>query len=381
MDTRPSAPTNLIPRVGAFQKKRTRTRATIREWNQITCQPSITRTRDPRCTSDIKCTTTTPAENNDAAVTRRRKPPQQTSADGKRTADPLTINDFPSSSRSKNEQGMNSIHQTNEWALPTSHQGDQLRGASATQNVVDDQTVGASYALHAIRAMCGSLRHSCSETPGFHPTGTARGHSACIAATGTTRNEEQNEPCRESSRGPVGAWQSLTGRNPGNTLGEAAERLQPPTERDPEGRQRGDVLRAMPTVWEPLAARPSDHFDAGFGDAAQQPHSVRLNRETTSRDPAALLPSRAREHGDAGHAAGESLLGMLDVKGDFRAQSGRVRRASGGPGQLRGSRLRASERARTAETRDQKVHVQMTYKTGQRLQGLSRDKGRKWENK
>ena len=30
---------------------------------------------------------------------------------------------------------------------------------------------------------------------------------------------------------------------------------------------------------------------------------------------------------------------------------------------------------------DQKVYVQMTYETGQRLQGLSRDKGRKWENK
>ena len=180
---------------------------------------------------------------------------------------------------------------------------------------------------YMIHVQCAAIFDTLArERLAFIPVGRPEDIQPGIAATGTTRNEEQNEPCRESSRGPVGAWQSLTGRNPGNTLGEAAERLQPPTERDPEGRQRGDVLRAMPTVWEPVVARPSDHFDAGFGDAAQQPHSVRINRETTSRDPAALLPSRAREHGD----------GMLDVKDDFKAQSGRVRRASGGPGQLRG---------------------------------------------
>ena len=142
----------------------------------------------------------------------------------------------------------------------------------------------------------------------------------------------RKEPCRESFRGPVGAWQIFTERNSGNTLREAAERLQPPSERDPEGRQRGDVPRAMPTVWGPVAARPSDHFGAGFGDAAQQPHSVHINREPTSRDRTPLLPFRALEHDDAGHAAAESLLGMLDVQDDFRAQSGRVRRAPGGPG-------------------------------------------------
>ena len=55
---------------------------------------------------------------------------------------------------------MNGIHQTNEWDLWTSHQGDQPRGDSATWNIVDDQTVGTSRALHAARALCGILRHT-----------------------------------------------------------------------------------------------------------------------------------------------------------------------------------------------------------------------------
>ena len=184
-------------------------------------------------------------------------------------------------------------------------------------------------------------------------------------------------PFGESSRGPVGAWQSFTERNSGNTLREAAERLQPPSERDPEGRRRGDVLRAVPALREPVAARPSDHSDAGFGGAARQPHSVHINRETTSRDRAPLLPLRAPEHDYAGHAAAESRRGIQD---DFRAQSGRVRRAPGGPGELRGcgrehgshwgGRISVPLNAHgLLNNVGQKVYVQMTYKTRHRPEG------------
>ena len=49
-----------------------------------------------------------------------------------------------------------------------------------------------------------------------------------------------------------------------------------------------------------------------------------------------FLPSRAREHDNAGFATAESPLGMLDVQYKNGAQPGRLRRASGGPGDLRG---------------------------------------------
>ena len=61
-----------------------------------------------------------------------------------------------------------------------------------------------------------------------------------------------------------------------------------------------------------------------------------FNRETACRDRTPLLSTRTREHDDAGHAAAEPPLGMLDVQHNIRAQPGRVRCAPSGPGELRG---------------------------------------------
>ena len=62
------------------------------------------------------------------------------------------------------------------------------------------------------------------------PHGTIRGHPACTATTGATRDEEQEEQSCESSAGSVGARQSLKERQPGNPVEEGAERLRsPPT--------------------------------------------------------------------------------------------------------------------------------------------------------
>ena len=55
--------------------------------------------------------------------------------------------------------------------------------------------------------------------------GTIRGHPACTSTTGATRDEEQEEQCCEFSGGPMGARQSFTERQPGNTVEQGAERL------------------------------------------------------------------------------------------------------------------------------------------------------------
>ena len=72
--------------------------------------------------------------------------------------------------------------------------------------------------------------------------------------------------------------------NQGNSVEEGAERLRSSTECDPEGRQRGDVLRAMRDVWEPVAAHSLDHGSTGSRDEAEQSHGALVIRETTSRD-------------------------------------------------------------------------------------------------
>ena len=65
-----------------------------------------------------------------------------------------------------------------------------------------------------VRAMRGILRHLVSGISGVDPHRTIGGHPACIATTGATRDEGQEEQCCESSGGPVGARQSLTDRQP-----------------------------------------------------------------------------------------------------------------------------------------------------------------------
>ena len=123
----------------------------------------------------------------------------------------------------------------------------------------------------------------------------------------------------------MGARQSLTERQLGNSVEEGAERLRSSTDCDPEGRQRGDVLRTMRDVWESVAAHSPDHGGTGSRDDAEQSHSACVHREATGRDRTPLESTRTREHDDAGHAAAEPLLGMLNVQYNLRIQPGRVR--------------------------------------------------------
>ena len=111
-----------------------------------------------------------------------------------------------------------------------------------------------------------------------------------------SRRREQREMKNKKSNvaNLLEAQPSLTDRQLGNSVGEGTERLRSPTERDPEGRQRGDVLRAMRVLWEPVAAHSPDHFDAGFRDGAKEPRSALTRRDTTSRDRTVFLPARAR---------------------------------------------------------------------------------------
>ena len=186
--------------------------------------------------------------------------------------------------------------------------------------------------LHVVRAMRGILRHPGSVISDVDPHGTIGGHPACIATMGATRDEGQEEQCCESSGGSVGARQSLTERQPGNSVEEGAERLRPSTECFPERRQLCDVLRTMRDVLESVAAHSPDHGSTGPRDEAAQSHSARVHREATTRDRTPLLSARTRENDDAGHAAAEPLLGMLDV------QCHRVRCSTCRPGEIGGCR-------------------------------------------
>ena len=80
----------------------------------------------------------------------------------------------------------------------------------------------------------------------------------------------------------------------------------------------------MRELRESVAAHSPDHGGTGFEDDTKQSHSALVHQETTGRDRTTLLSTRTREHDDAGHASAESLLGMLDVQYDIRAQPGRV---------------------------------------------------------
>ena len=82
----------------------------------------------------------------------------------------------------------------------------------------------------------------------------------------------------------MGAWQSFIERK---TLREASERLQPPI----SAIQKGDnaVMHfERCQLWEPVEGCPSDHFDAGFGDSAQQPHSSYQQGNDQSRSSASF---------------------------------------------------------------------------------------------
>ena len=84
----------------------------------------------------------------------------------------------------------------------------------------------------------------------------------------------------------------------------------------------------MLDVWESVAAHSPDHGSTGSKDEAEQLDSACVHSETTGRDRTPLLSARTREHDDAGHAAAEPPLGMLDVQYNLRTQPGPTVRLS-----------------------------------------------------
>ena len=191
----------------------------------------------PRCKDDD-----TPAGDHDPTSTSSCRPRQKTTSNdnGPARSHP-TI--FPtSSSRSRSGKQMHAVFQNPELDIWTSSQCYQSRRGSTAWNTVDDPTVETPRTLHGVRAMRAFLRHSVLGISDVDPRGTIGGHPACIATTGATRDEGQEEQCCEFSGGSVGARQSLTERQPGNSVEEGTERLRPSTDCNPEGRQKCDVL-------------------------------------------------------------------------------------------------------------------------------------------
>ena len=165
--------------------------------------------------------------------------------------------------------------------------------------------------------------------------------------------------------------------NRGTPVEEGAERLRPSTECHPERRQRCDEQRTMRDVREPVAAHSPDHGSTGSRDEAEQSHRAHAHREATGRDRTSLLSTRTREHDDAGHAAAESQLGMLDVQYNLTTQPGRVRGSTCRPGELRGCRREHGSHCGRRDTvplnvlgqlkdADQEVYLLLIFETGQR---------------
>ena len=186
----------------------------------------------------------TPAGNHATASTHGCRPQQKTtpSVDGptrfQTTNQPTTL------LLSKSGEPMHGVFQNHERDIWTSSPCDQPRGDSTTWNTIGGQTAETPRPPHGVRAMRGILRHLVSGISDACLHGTIRG-------TGATRDAEQEEQCCEFSGGPMGARQSLTERQPVNTVEEGAERLRSSTDCDPEGRQPCDVKRTMRDLWEP----------------------------------------------------------------------------------------------------------------------------------
>ena len=203
----------------------------------------------PRCMDDD-----TPAGDHHPASTRSCRPRQKTTSNGNGPARSHPTSLPTSLPRSKSGKYMHGAFQNHERDIWTSSRGNQSRGDSTAWNTVDDQTVETPRTLHVVRAMRGIPRHPVSGISDVDPRGTIRGHPACIATTGATRDEEQEEQCCEPSGSSVGARQSLAERQPVNPVEEGAQRLRSSTDSDPEGRQRCDALRTMRDLWESVTA-------------------------------------------------------------------------------------------------------------------------------
>ena len=140
-----------------------------------------------------------------------------------------------------------------------------------------------------------------------------------------------------------------------------------------KGGQRCDVLRTMRALRESVGGR------IPLTMVARDPET-KLNcvyREATGRNRTPLLPARTREHDDAGHAATEPLLGMLDVQYNLRTQPGRVRCSTCRPGEFRRCRREHGSHLGRRDTMplnvqgqlkdvDQEVYLQLVYESGQR---------------
>ena len=112
-------------------------------------------------------------------------------------------------------------------------------------------------------------------------------------------------------------------------------------------------------------------------DEAEQSNSACVHREATGRDRTHLLSARTREHDDAGHAAAEPPLGMLDVQYNLRTLPGRVRCSTCRPVELRGCRGECGSHWGRRDTvplnvqgqlkdMHQEVYLQLIYESGQR---------------
>ena len=130
-------------------------------------------------------------------------------------------------------------------------------------------------------------------------------------------------------------------------------------------------------MWESVAAHSPNHGSTGSRDEAEQSHSACVHREATGRDRTPLLSARTRERDDAGHAAAEPLLGMLDVQYNLRTQPGRVRCSNCRRGELRRCRREHGSHWRRRDTvplnvqgrvkdADQEVYLQLIHESGQR---------------
>ena len=76
-----------------------------------------------------------------------------------------------------------------------------------------------SRTLHVVRALCGILRHTGSGISDVDPHGATRGHPACIAATGATRDDEQEGAMSRTSWRLSGCVAGPNGDANGELLG------------------------------------------------------------------------------------------------------------------------------------------------------------------
>ena len=140
----------------------------------------------------------TPAGDHGSASTRSCRPRQKTTSNGNGPTRSHPKNLPTSSPRCKSGEETHGAFQNHERDTWTSSRCDQSWGDATAWNTVDDQTVETSRTLHVVRAMRGILRHPVSGISDVDSHGTISVHLACIATTGATRDEEQEEQCCEA---------------------------------------------------------------------------------------------------------------------------------------------------------------------------------------